>query len=114
MADKERITFNQAWKEFLLVRPYTRRVQLIIYRNTEKRVNRVVVTPFKLAEIDGEQYIVDDVACLGFILAFPKKIVEEAINKKIIQKLAGKTLSDEQLQIIQNKLSSDLKKQIRA
>jgi hypothetical protein len=63
-----------------------------------------------LAEIEGEKYVVDNVACPGLTLACPIKIVEDAFNKNIIQKLAGKTLTDEQMQIILNKLSSDQKK----
>ena len=110
MVDKERITFNQAWKKFLLIRPITRRLRLIISRDSEKVVKHISVSPFKMIDKNGEQYIIDDSSCPGIKLAFPKKIVDEALYKNIVQKLGGKTLSDEQVQIILSKLSLDLKR----
>jgi hypothetical protein len=54
--------------------------------------------------------MIDDASCSGIILAYPKKIVEDAIKEKIFDKLIGKPLSDEKVEAIKNKLDWDAKK----
>ena len=65
MLHDQKITFNQIWREFLLVRPFSKTVNLIIGRNAKKVVTRIIITPFKLTKKGGEQYIVDDETCPG-------------------------------------------------
>lgn len=110
MSDEETVTFNQAWKEFLLMRPFTRSANIVISRNSENVVTEVKVGAFNIMRKDGEEYIIDDVSCPSVVFGFPKSIVEEAVNKSILQKLVGKTLPKEQFEIIKNKLSSDAKR----
>jgi len=110
MSAEEIITFNQAWKDFLLIRPFTRSATITISRNSENVVTEVKTGAFKMLEKNGEQYIIDDISCPGIVLGFPKKVVEDAINKNILQKLIGKTLPNEQFEIIKNKLDSDAKR----
>lgn len=108
--EKKKIDFNQAWKDFLLVRPVTRSSHIIISRNADKIVTEVKAGEFKVLTKGTEQYVIDDVSCAGIILAYPKKIVDDEIREKIFLKLIGKPLSDEKFEIIKNKLDWDAKK----
>jgi hypothetical protein len=108
--EEKKISFNQAWKDFLLIRPFTRSSQIVISRNADKIVTAVRAGEFKLLKKGTEQYVIDDVSCTGIILAYPRKIVDDAINEKIFLKLIGKPLSDEKLEIIRKKLDWDAKK----
>ncbi len=110
MALERKASFNQAWKDFLLVRPFTRSAQIIISRDPEKIVVGVQTGEFKLLGKGVEQYMIDDVSCAGIILAYPKKTVEDAIQEKIFKKLIGKPLSDEKMESIKNKLDWDARK----
>lgn len=112
MALEKKTSFNQAWKDFLLIRPFTRSAQITISRNPEKIVVGVRAGEFKLLVKGTEQYMIDDVSCSGIILAYPKKIVEDAIREKIFEKLIGKPLSDEKMEAIKNKLDWNAKKQL--
>lgn len=102
----ENITFEQAWRDFLLVRPFTNRMSLKISRTPENLVSSVEIGAFKMLERGGEQYIIDDVSCPGVVLGYPKKIVEDELNKKIIQKLVGKTLPETEFAAIKSKLDT--------
>lgn len=108
--EKKKIDSNQAWKDFLLVRPATRSSQIIISRNADKIVTQVKAGEFKVLTKGTEQYVIDDVSYAGIILAYPKKIVDDAIRDKIFLKLIRKPLSDKKLEIIKNKLDWDAKK----
>lgn len=110
MTLEKKTSFNQAWKDFLLIRPFTRSAQITISRNPEKIVVGVQAGEFKLLVKGTEQYMIDDVSCSGIILAYPKKIVEDAIREKIFEKLIGKPLSDEKMEAIKNKLDWDAKR----
>jgi hypothetical protein len=86
---ENKISFNQAWRDFLLIRPFTRSAQITISRNTETVVVGVQTGEFKVLVKGAEQYMIDDVSCSGIILAYPRKIVEDAIKEKIFNKLIG-------------------------
>ena len=94
----------------MLLRPFTRSAQITITRNAEKKVVGVKVGDFKQLEEGTEQYVIDDVSCSGIILAYPRKIVEDAVKEKIFNKLFGKPLSDEKMEQIRNKLAWDARK----
>lgn len=110
MALKRKMSFNQAWRDFLLLRPFTRAAQITITRDAEKKVVDIKVGAFKQLDEGTEQYVIDDVSCSGIILAYPRKIVEDAVKEKIFDKLIGKPLSDERMEQVRNKLAWDTRK----
>jgi len=110
MALEKKVSFNQAWKDFLLVRPVTTSSQIMIHRNPEKVVDNVGVGDFKIITKGSEQFMIDDASCSGIILAYPRQKVEDEIREKILVRLIGKPLSDEKMESIKNKLDWDAKK----
>lgn len=109
LEDVQTVTFGEAWKEFLLIRPVSNKFKMAITRNDQKTVVGMVIEGFKAKKIEDEIYVVDDTTCPGILLAFPKKVIEEELNKKVLGKLMGHTLSDDQLLSLKSKTDSFLK-----
>ena len=103
------MSFNQAWKDFLLVRPFTRNAQVTWTMDNQGTIIAVETSPLKTAEKDGKKYVIDDASCKGYVLAFPIDIVNASFDEKIGKKLLGKTFTKDQLTAFKNRLDSDLR-----
>ena len=110
LIEETKISFNKAWRDFLLVRPFTRNAQIEIVRNESNVVTNVKIYPFDTFDRGEEHYIIDNVSCPGSVLAFPRQIVQEALERDVLQKVLGKTLTNEQLGIMKSKLDADLER----
>jgi len=102
------VTFGEAWKEFLLIRPVSNKFRMAITRDDKKTVVGIKIEGFKVMKMADELYIIDDTTCPGIVLAFPQKMIEEEL-KKVLGKLMGKTLLDDQLSSMKSKTDSLLK-----
>jgi hypothetical protein len=106
--DQTTISFNQAWKDFLLIRPFTRNAQLTWTMN-KGTIIKVETSPLKTQTIDGKIFVIDDVSCEGYVLAFPLEMIQAEFNEKIGKKLIGRTFTNEQIEAFKGKLNADLK-----
>jgi len=67
------VTFGEAWKEFLLIRPVSNKFKMAITRDDKKTVVGIKIEGFKVMKKADELYVIDDTTCPGIMLAFPKK-----------------------------------------
>jgi hypothetical protein len=110
MSEKQTTSFNQAWKDFLLVRPFTRNAQVTWTMDNNGTITKVETSPLKTRIFGDKTFIIDDSSCEGYVLAFPIEVVQAEMNEKIGKKLLGKTITKQQAEFFKGKLDADLKK----
>jgi len=89
------ISFNDAWKDFLIARPVPYQVGAWIYFDSNKKVVQIDFTEFlKRKEIEGQRYYCDESPLLDIPLCYPEQMVVSEMENGIAKSLLGKPFEE--------------------
>ena len=89
-SDKD-VSFNDAWKDFLIIRPIPYEVGAWIYFDSNQKVTRIDFAKFlKLKEIESKRYFCDDSTISGIQMCYPEQNVVSEFENRIAKLLLGK------------------------
>lgn len=112
-SDRE-ISFNEAWKDFLIIRPIPYKSGAWIYLDSNQKVTRVDFAKFlKLKEIEGKRYFCDDSTIPSMTICYPEQIVVSEFENKIAKLLLGKPFEKWKRDVLKGK-SEHLRRKVEA
>jgi len=89
------ISFNEAWKDFLIIRAIPYKLGAWIYFDSNQKVTRIDFSKFlKLKEIEGQRYFCDESTIPNIPLCYPEQTVTSEIERKIARLLLGKPFEE--------------------
>jgi hypothetical protein len=109
------ISFNEAWKDFLILRPIAYKLGYWLFFDSQGKVTQITIKSLPKREINGEQCFCDDSSIPDIPICYPETIVLPEIEKKIIKPLLGKPLEEWKLDSIKRKhkkLTKDIETQL--
>ena len=87
MNPDRKISFNEAWRDFLIIRGIFYDVHVNVSLNSNKRISEVnLIAPLVRRNIDGEECFCDE-SSASIPLAYSKKLVLPEIQEKVIEPL---------------------------
>lgn len=107
IADSDKsISFDEAWKDFLIIRAITYKLPVRLDLDSEQRVVRVVIKSLPERELEGQQYFCDDstYSRMGITLAYHRNIVLPEMENKIIKPYLGKPLEEWERDALKGKI----------
>jgi len=109
----KRISFNKAWKDFLIMRAIPYNLRFVIYFDSNKKVTRIDVETLKEISIEGQQYFCDESTIPGLPLVYPKNLVLSEVECKIFRPFLGKQLEGTKIALWRGK-SQTIRRRIEA
>jgi len=109
----KRISFNKAWKDFLIMRAIPYNLRFIIYFDSNNKVTRIDVETLKEIDIEGQQYFCDESTIPSLPLVYPKNVVLSEVESKIVRPFLGKQLEGTKIAMWRGK-SQTIRKRIEA
>lgn len=109
----KRISFNKAWKDFLIMRAIPYNLRFIIYFDSNQKVTEINVETLKEIDIEGQQYFCDESTIPSLPLVYPKNVVFSEVESKIVRPFLGKQLEGTEIALWRGK-SQTIRKKIEA
>jgi 23S rRNA maturation mini-RNase III len=104
------ISFEEAWRKFLLVRPFTNQIMLTYVKDAQQKIVRVDTGPVQIMWDDQQRWLIDSVSIPGVLLGFPEEIVKKELETKVFSKMINKVITEEELARMKRKVSEHLEK----
>ena len=99
----KKISFNEAWKDFLIIRPIAYKLGYWLFLDSQQRISQISIKSLPKREINGKQYFCDDSSIPNMPICYPENIVLPEIKEKIVKPLLGKPLEKWKLNSIKGK-----------
>lgn len=103
MNPDRKISFNDAWKDFLIIRPIAYKLGYWLFVDPEQKVTQISIKSLPKREINGLQYFCDNSSVPDLPICYPETIVSSEIEEKIIKPLWGKPFEKWKLDSIKGK-----------
>lgn len=104
------ISFEEAWRQFLLVRPFTSQILVSYVKDVQQKIVRVDIGPVQIMETDQQRWLIDNVSIPGILLGFPEEIVKKELETKVFSKMVGKVFTEEGLNQMKRRVHEHLEK----
>lgn len=103
------ISFSDAWKDFLIIRPVPYQSGAWIHFDSNPKVTHIDFAKFlKLREIQGQTYFCDDSTISDILLCYPEHIVVSEFQNQIAKSSLGKPLEEWESDVLKGKIEAQL------
>lgn len=113
MRSIKKIGFNEAWKDFLVIRAIPYNFCSIIYFDSDQKITQINVEVLREIEIEGQRYFCDESTSPGMPLLYPKSVVFSEIESKIIKPFLGRQLKASEIASLRGR-SQEVRRGIEA
>jgi hypothetical protein len=92
MSSLRTVSFDEAWKEFLIMREIPYSLQFNLQTDSDNRVVGIGIPFFDERNINGQDFYIDEKTITGFTIAYPKDATISDLSEKLFKPLLGRRL----------------------